>query len=411
MPQDTNPTRHCAAVTRLFGGARPTSFVQRAKNLVGSSLGQAAFNYITDKVPRIRVKNNVNGAIRRFADEVNSGNVSYAGKAVNAVSRVVFGVAGINPNVVPPDPNGKTIYDRGKRAGEFLAELAIAGAISELHLPGPIGELASLAFLQSHQNEDATEILDPSCGITPYARDLIHYAPKFSFMFLVQITFQPDYNDLNFQENSQTDYGQDIKFQYLCKEFRRPNVRIEYEDLNMYNYSTSVPKRTIYEPISLKLYDDNQNASMIFLEKYLKSQSPIIRMGKEQQDTAEHRGMDFSPYEIQRGQSGTAMSGFTKAAASIEGLVNENRSIIRRVDVYHIFNYGMRANLYSFMNPKISQYELSLLNMEDGQEPAVIDIQMKYDSMHIETDIDMMDVDTIGLSQLSTRNIHSKGKP
>lgn len=411
MPVDNNPARHCAAVKRLLVPQGPTSFAQKAKDMVGNALGQAAFNRVTDGVPKIRVKNNVNSSVRRLVDEVNSGNISFAGKTINAAARAVFGVAGINPNVVPPDPNNKTIYDRGMQAGEYLGGLIIAGAIEEAQLPGPIGDLSALAYWQQAFGELAEDITDPSCGITAYARDLIPYAPKFNYMFMVQITFQPDYADLGIQENHQMDNQEAIKFQYLCRRFTRPTVRVEYEELNMYNFHTRAAKKTVYEPVTMRLYDDNKNSAMVFLEKYLKAKSPIARIGKEQQDLYETRGMDFAPYEATKDQTGKIIQNglLTNSSSSMGGLVNENRTILRRIDVYHIFNYGMRANLYSFLNPKILQFDISDFDMDEGIEPASIEFQIAYDSMHIQTDIDMS-FDVQGLSKLGERYLHSKGR-
>lgn len=411
MPVNNNPARHCAAVKRLLGPLPPQSFMQTAKNMVGNALGQAAFNRITDGIPKIQVKNNVNSSLRRLVDEVNSGNISFAGKTINAASRAVFTTVGINPNVVPPDPNNKTIYDRGMQAGTYLGGLIIAGAIEEADLPGPAGDLANLAYWQQNYAEMAEDITDPSCGITAYARDLIPYAPKFNYMFMVQITFQPDYADLGIQENKQLEREESIKFQYLCRRFTRPTVNVEYEDINMYNFHTKVAKKVTYEPVTMRLYDDNKNSSMVFLEKYLKSRSPVARVTNNQQDLYENRGMDFTPYEGTKDQQGKIIQEglFTNNSASLSGLVNENRSILRRIDVYHVFNYGTRANKYSFLNPKIMQFDISDFDMDEGVEPASIEIQLAYDSMHTETDIDMT-FDIQGLSKLGERYMHSKGR-
>lgn len=415
MARDTNnPEKYCTQVQRLLAkdpaGGKNQSFFQKAKNLIGNTLGQAAFNKITDGVPRIAVKNNTNAALRRLADEVNSGNVSFAGRTINQVSRTVFSTVGINPNVVPSDPNGKTIYDRGKGAAEYVGGLLIAGAIGELDLPGPANDLAALAFWQMNYGELPNDITDPGCGISAYAIDLIPYAPKFNFMFMVEFIFQPDYADMGLQETSQLDRNESIKFKYLCRSFTRPTVRTEHEEVNMYNLRTQIPKKVIYEPVTLKLLDDNKNSSMVFLEKYLKAFSPVARVHPQRQDLMEIQGMDYSPYVNTQNKTGNIISNnlLTNSSASMGGLVRENRTILRKVEVYHMFNYGMRANKYSFLNPKITQFDISDFDMDQGTEIASIDIQMVYDSMFIETDIDMS-FDIEDLSKLGKRHLRSKG--
>lgn len=387
MPQDSNPNKHCATANSLLGKNKPQSFFDKAKNAVGSSLGQGAFNFVKEKLPRIAVDNNVNGGVRRLVDAVNRGNLSFAGKTINTASQAVLGAAGINSNVVPPDPNQKTMYDNGIAAAETIGEALIVGVIDEADLPGPINDLSVLANLQQQQAQEPYDITDPQCGTTPYARDLLsNYTPKFDFMFMVQIILQPDYEDLMIQEHEQLAKDEQRKLQFLCYQFTRPDISIEYEDVNMYNFKTQVAKRTNYAPVQMKFYDDNANSSMVFLEKYIKAISPIARKPIAQQDLYETRGLDFEPYPTTSTQGGTALGELKNSSSSMEGLVNENRSIIRRVEVYHIFNFGTKVNKYSFMNPKVMNFSMMDFDMTDGSQASSIDMQLNYDSMFIETD-------------------------
>lgn len=406
MPTDTNPLKHCEDANRLLSRKPDSSFAQLAKDTVGNALGQAAFNRVTGGVPKIHVNNNVNGGIRRLVDSVNSGNKSYAGKTINQVSRVVLDVAGVNPQVVPSDPNGKSIYDSGIGAANTIGESLIVGIIDEADLPGPINDLSALAFLQQRKADVLDDISDPQCGIAAYARDLIPYAPKFNYMFMVQIQFQPDYADLGIQESNQLNTNEVIKFQYLCRQFTRPTVNVDYEEVNMYNFHTRVAKKITYEPVTLRLYDDNKNSSMVFLEKYLKARSPIARKTPSQQDVFETRGMDFSPYAAGNTQTGSAIQQLTNSSGSMGGLINENRSVLRRIDVYHVFNYGTKVNLYSFLNPKIMQFNISDFDMDDGAEPATIEMQLAYDSMFVHTDIDMSPPEFRERDRLGQRFMH-----
>lgn len=406
MPFDANPKKHCDLANRLLSKQEPTTFFDRARNAVGSSLGQGAFNFVKEKIPRIAVDNNVNGGVRRLVDAVNSGNLSFAGKTVNVASRAVLGAAGINPNVVPPDPNGKSMYDSGVAAAETIGEALIAGVIEEADLPGPINALSVLANLQQQVAQEPYDITDPQCGISPYALDLVPFAPKFNFMFMVQIILQPEYENLYIQEHGQLSKEQQLKFPFLCYQFTRPDITVDYEDVNMYNFRTQVAKRVTYAPVTLRFYDDNQNSAMVFLEKYIKALSPIARKHTSQQDLYETSGLDFNGYPSSTEQRGAVLDELTASSASLGGLANENRSIIRRVEVYHIFNYGTNVNKYSFLNPRVTQFSMTDLDMMDeGSQAMSIDMQLSYDSMFLETDYPFTAPEIQRLSKLGQRQM------
>jgi hypothetical protein len=398
MPKDNNPINHCDTANRLLHGKPPTTFGERVRNAFGATLGQSAFNYVTGSIPRLHVGNNVNAGVRRLVDAVNSGNKSFAGKTINAVSRVVMGAAGINPNVVPPDPNGKTIYDSGKAASEAIGEGLLLGAVDMLNLPGNIDDLTALAFLQQTKADEEFGQVDSQCGISPYAMDLITFAPKFNYMFMVQITFQPDYVNMSMQESQIIPHNDEIKFPFLCHHFVRPVIKVEHDQINMYNFRTHVAKRVDYDPITLKLYDDNKNSSMVFLEKYLKLISPVARKSPSQQDVYEQHGMRMDVSSEQGDDYLTYSSG------SMGGLINQNKSILRKVEVFHIFNYGTAVNKYTFVNPKVIQMTTTDFNMAED-EIASIELQMIYDSVFIETDMDLDIANIKERSQLGTRRL------
>ncbi len=369
------------------------SLWEKGKASFGGALGQAAFNSITDGIPKIAVNNNVNSGVRALVDSVNSGARSFAGTTTNQATQAVATSAGIDLRLAPPDPQGQTIFNNADFAARSLGNDLISGVIEEANLPGSINAMSALAVLQ--QNEATTkpvDITDLDCGISAYARDLIKYAPKHNFMFFVEFQFQPDYLNLGIKKHPNG--AEDIKFHMLSRQFTRPNISVEYEDVNMYNFHTKVAKRVMYDPFNIRLYDDIQNESMAFLEKYLKARSPIAR-----HDTPlgiyETKGMDF---EANPDGNVTGADGLQGGAASMGGYVNDNRSILKQITVYHIFGGGAKVNRFTFINPKIMQFDISDFDMENGTDPSTIDIQVAYDSMFIETDID------VSLSELKTKS-------
>ncbi len=392
----------CNVTSGLKAGGTGNGLFDKVKNMFGSSLGQEAFKHVSGKLPKIEVDANVNSNVRALVDAVNSGASSFAGSTLGSVMGDVYSAAGIDPSVLPANPNDATIFQNGEVAANFLADKMIGGVIEEADLPAPIGALSSMAFVQQNSAQAPQDITDPGCGISAYARDLIAYAPKHNFMFMVQFEFQPDYNDLNLQRHDKLDKEQTIKFHYLCREMDRPTIEVEYDDVNMYNYRTKVAKKVNYQPVNMKLVDDIQNSTMVFLEKYLKARSPVASMEPQTSDIHEKEGMFWTGWDANTVADGSGSMG---------GLLGPNKTVLRRVVVYHIFNYGSRVNRYTYINPKIMEFNMSQLSM-DNHEPSHVDLQMGYDSVFIETDIPEAQTGVAQLqerSQLGTRQILKHG--
>jgi hypothetical protein len=390
----------CDNFKRFLNGATSNqlSFFERGVAIVGSSLGQAAFDRVTGPISRIQVGNNVNSGVRALVDSVNSGTRSFLGSSVNDASNAVGTAAGLNFNLAPTDPTGVTIFNDAEFASRSIGNDLITGVIDEVNLGPNISRLSALAFIQQIEATTKPEdILDPECGISAYARDLIPYAPKHSFMFFVEFQFNPDYKDLGIIKHDNN--SNEIKFHMLSKSFTRPPVNVEYEDVNMYNFHTKVAKRVSYEPFNIKLYDDIKNESMVFLEKYLKVRSPIARHSVSDA-FYETSGVN---YNINPGGNVVGVNGLQGSSASMGGLVNENTSILNHITVYHIFASGAKVNKYKFINPKIVQFDASDFDMESSQEPASIELQIAYDSMFVETDLEISLDELENKTKLGTR--------
>lgn len=403
----SDPGVFCKTANRILAGSESSTYGEQIKRTLGKTFGQAAFSHITGKIPQIHVKNNANAGVRKLIQAANTGAVSFAGKTSNWASRQVLGAAGVDPSVVPGDPTGKTIFNDGMTAATTIGDSLLAGVVDELHLPKHISSLSVLADLQQQRGSQEHDITDPQCGITPYARDLIKYAPKHGFMFMVQISFQPDYSELGMQEDNVLSKSEEIKFHFLCQTFTRPPVNTEYEDVNMYNFRTKIAKKVTQDPLVLKLYDDNKNSTMVFVEKYLKARSPLHRRAPSELDLMEVRGMDFAAMEPSEAQAAknepSILQQFNASSASLGALVNENRSILRRIDVFHIFNYGERVNQFTFTNPKIVTLDMSDFDMAETTSAATISLTVAFDSMFIHTDVPIQTPDVREKSKLGEK--------
>lgn len=224
------------------------------------------------------------------------------------------------------------------------------------------------------------------CGASPYAMDLISYAPKFNFLFVIDVEFAPDYQAL-------TDIGSSMAF--VVKRSSRPVVEFEYEDINMYNFWTKVPKRVVYPPVTMSFYDDNKNAAHLFYTAYMRAMSPISNMkqdGQMQTGSYEVNSMNFNNPASAKTFAGPGGDISTKGyAASLGPLSGETKSVVNRIRLYHIFDYGRLMNIYNFYNPRILSFTPSELNMAETGDGAEFEFQFAYDSMFIEPGFSVQD--------------------
>jgi hypothetical protein len=78
------------------------------------------------------------------------------------------------------------------------------------------------------------------------------------------------------------------------------------------------------------------------------------------------------------------------------------KTILRRINLFHVFREGARMNVYSFMNPKITNLELDELDMADNGGGNEVSLQFVYDSVNIQTNCDVLNKSTFDLTDLST---------
>ncbi len=203
-------------------------------------------------------------------------------------------------------------------------------------------------------------------GATPYAMALAsQHAPKTKFLFVVQF---------NFVDSSVASiFNNDEKMTaFLVKTALRPTVKFDYEDINLYNFRTKLLKKTEYDPMTLSFYDDGQNNVGRFYSKYISMTSPVSRISNA--SIYETNGMNFSdPANL---------------SASTGPLINNTKTIFSNVNLYHIYDWGRRMTVYSFINPRIISLTPSELDMSSN-EPSELHLQFNYDGLFVNDDVDV----------------------
>lgn len=203
-----------------------------------------------------------------------------------------------------------------------------------------------------------------------YATELIAYAPKYKYLFVVEIEWKPSY----------AQQMKDIQAAFVIKNSTRPNINVEYEDINMYNFRTQVPRRVMYQPMTMRFYDDNMNQSMIFWNAYLKAVSPISNMTFP--DVFDESGMGFDAL------NSTSAYGFaTHNYSASYGPTNTptEKDILKQINLYHIYKQGKLMNVYRFYNPRIENLVLDDVDMSNGSEGTEVEITFKYDALNVST--------------------------
>lgn len=220
-----------------------------------------------------------------------------------------------------------------------------------------------------------------TCGASPYAEDLIKLAPKYKFLFVVQFEFAPEFQHIM----------SNIDPAFVIKTSTRPNVDFEFEDVNMYNFRTKIARKTIYQDMSMKFYDDDYNNAFQFYNAYLKLLSPIANVDIEKQsmdplDAYENvgGGMGFNqPTNILQPTWGNAVGQGYAASLGPLGNSNSARNALRKITLFHVYRFGTMMNVYNFYNPKIKNLKLDDLDMTQTGDGNEVSFDFSYDSVFI----------------------------
>jgi len=255
------------------------------------------------------------------------------------------------------------------------------GDYSLKDIPGTFQDLQNLETLgrgifgTSDTKKNATREF-AMCSASPYAVDLISHAPKFNFLFVIDVQFSEPYQ-------AWKDIGSTMAF--VVKRSSRPGFEVEYEDINMYNFRTKVAKSVQYPPMSMSFYDDNKNAAHLFYTAYMRAMSPIANMDNRMPQTEQYEvnsmNFDKGPDSSSFDSSGPLTRGYAASLGPLEGNV---KNIVSRIRLYHIFDYGRLMNIYNFYNPRILSFTPTELNMAETGDGAEFEFQFDFDGMFVE---------------------------
>ncbi len=342
-------------------------------------------------------------------NNIGGGNVSSGLRSLSKISNSIR--TGDTNSAIIPNNRGY-VYDAvdinqnsAQRAGQFNPGVlnradAQADAILEQvkkgnykleDIPNTFSDIQNLNALVKGIFSDGSSVAGPEiCGASPYAIDLIQYAPKYKFLFIVQITMATGYESLAHSGNH---------LAFVVKNSTRPNVNIDHEEVNMYNFWTRVPKRTVYEPITMRFYDDNKNIGHLFYTSYLRSISPISKLGGMGK-----AGVLSVEYLQSISMNKNDPTGAVQSAASLSILEGDITSMITEIKLFHIYDYGRSMNVYHFHHPKFLSMNLDELDVAENGGGNEIELQFAYDALHITPDYSIVQ-DPTRIKELTGENI------
>lgn len=301
-------------------------------------------------------------------DAVNNG----ANVVLDAVGLggAIQSVQGLNPGVANRAlGQAKSVFQRVKQGNFELRD--IPGALQDFQ---NLEKLARGIFTPP-PSQTARDL--KICGASPFAMDLIRMAPKQKFLFVLDIKFREPYQGWQ-------NIGKDMAF--VVKQSTRPTVEFEYDEINMYNFRTRVPKRTIYPPMTLTFYDDNQNNANLFYTAYMRAMSPIANkkgglVQQYQDDSMNWNSVKGTTFGDNVAQGTTTIY---EGSASLGALDGGVENILEEVRLFHIFEYGRLMNVYTFYHPKILRMNLDDLTMMESGAGSEMSFEFAYDSLYLD---------------------------
>ncbi len=298
-------------------------------------------------------------------------------EAINQGGEAVLGATGLSDaanRVLDFNPG---VVNRAVGQSQAIFQRVKQGNFELSDIPGTFQDLQNLEQLARgiFNSADEPPKRDPFCEASPYAIDLIALAPKFNFMFVMDIQFDPSYREL-------TRIGDTMAF--AIQTTTRPNIEFEYEEVNMYNFRTRIPKRTVYQPMRMTFLDDNENAAHLFYTSYVKAMSPIANQAAGSANFEYDLGsMDYDN-DSALFQTSEGTVNFNNYGASLGALEDNKNSIIRRIRLFHVFDYGNMMNIYNFFNPRILNFNPSELTMTETGEGGRFEFEFAYDGLFME---------------------------
>ncbi|PPD55691.1 MAG: hypothetical protein CTY12_00095 [Methylotenera sp.] len=368
----------------------PAAYSAKSSASIGSAVSNRRdfFNSV-GKIGDLQVLNSVGaGAIgqglRTLASASNSirtgcGSLpSVIGDSIDQGANWVLDNMGISPTVIDSLRGlNPSIANHAWGQAKNIYENIQKGHFKATDIPSYLQDFQNLERLARGiytPGDDRLNSLSPACEASPYAIDLIARAPKYKFLFVVQFVTARGFESLN-------DTLRGMAF--VVKKSSRPKITYQSEDVNHYNFRSSVITKAKFEDMTMSFHDDILNNTTDFYTAYMRAMSPITNLSPSEaptHDSLQELGMQFEGRTLSK--DGVA----SNYAASLGIQPEENKQcVFKEIILYHVFDNGNRITAYHFITPRITQLDPDDVDMSVGNEGNELSLTFSYDNIYVET--------------------------
>ena len=345
-------------LNKAAGGASFLGAVTGNKNLSAIGSGMKSL---------VEISNSIRGGCATLPSSYGVNNVL---STLGADTKTMNSISRFNPQAA-----NKAYGEANQILGQMkTGKLSLKNAAGYVQSFQNLAKLAQSIFPKT--KVDKTKSV--SCLTSPYAIDLVRTrAPKYKFLFIVQFTFTTQYN-----------YLQKHDFAFGVKKSSRPGVKFTQEDVNYYNFRTKVTTKTEFEEIAMSFHDDIGNKAMEFYNEYRRALSPIANMSNLMSPTED--GLNFDETVMVRsGLTHDENRNYNMYTASRGPINGDGMNVIDNIKLYHVYDAGRYANIYTFLNPRITQMDLDDVDMTASQDGSEFSMKFNYDTVYIQTGVDV----------------------
>lgn len=371
---------------------RVADSVRSGKSVVPGKEGDEIFNTTLGSIANIAI-----GSVENGADAV----LAAVGIGRNALDSIANFDAGTANRALG---QAKSVFEQVKQGNFSLDD--IPGAFQDLqNLEILVRKLFVPSTIEDSLVNDLNKIL---CQPSPWAVDLIKYAPRYKFMYIVDIKFSPAYRVWNEKLAN--------GLAFITKSSTRPQVDFEYDEVNMYNYWTQVIKRTRFNPMTMRFIDDNTNNALNFYAAYMRAISPITNKKFIDQRAAgggvsshpaagtyENDSMNFTNTTDDPELLGVTLPAYSAGVGALNDDENgvNTKGLLSSISLYHIGNYGSTITAFHMFNPRITSLQPDELSMADNGDGSEFSFEFNYDSLYVDPAIP---VGEFGLENIANKS-------
>jgi hypothetical protein len=205
-----------------------------------------------------------------------------------------------------------------------------------------------------------------------YVDSTYKLAPKFGFLYFVQININPDavIDQQWLEQKGSREVG------LLAKKVDLPKFTIATETLNQYNRKTVVQTKLNYSPVTIELHDDNTNITHNLWLNYYKHYYADSLQADIGAGTARERTSPDAYRDTKYGVVDYTYGRYDR------GTIGD---FIKSIDIFVL--YQQKFTQYTLINPKINEWAHDGVNQAEGNKVMQNKMQISYENVVYKTGI------------------------